>query len=74
MATCDIDKRFYAKLTDLKLGDKLETDSGFTCMRRGQIETVYEDIGGLFVHCSEGSHYLVESADEDSYLVGFYKV
>lgn len=46
------------KLSDVKVGDKLRADAGFTCLRDGEIVTVQEDAGGKYVPCADGKHYL----------------
>lgn len=58
------------KLTDLKIGDAVYTDDGFTCMKEGR-HSVQGDAGGLFLKCDEGKHYLEgQEDDETGELVG----
>ena len=61
------------KLIDLKVGYKVVTDKGFTCMPAG-IHTVCEDSGGLFIPCAEGHHYLVGQMNAHGELVGISPV
>jgi hypothetical protein len=71
---CDVHGREYAKLSELKPGDRLEIDGGFPCIHRGRKRTVRRDEGGLFVGCLSGQHYLDGQADDGEHLVGMYPV
>ena len=68
------------KLSDLKEGDTVLVDGGFTCMKAG-IKVVQEDTTrgfyvdktkdkGFYVSCSAGRHYLDGQEDEAGELVG----
>jgi hypothetical protein len=58
------------KLADLKIGDTVHTDDGFTCMTEGP-HTVQGDDSGLFLKCNDGNHYLEgQEDDETGELVG----
>lgn len=57
----------YARIAEVKAGDTLLADGGFTCMSEG-IVTVEEDDDGLFVRCGEGKHYLDGQAEGDVYI------
>lgn len=58
------------KLSDLKAGDIVYTDDGFTCMKEGQ-HVVQGDADGLFLKCADGQHYLEgQEDDETGELVG----
>lgn len=57
------------RLSDLKAGDKVFTDGGFTCMRPMQ-HVVQSDDCGLFISCAEGKHYLDGQESETGELVG----
>lgn len=47
------------KLIDVKVGDKLVADGGFTCLRKGQVSVVARaDKGELFIPCDDGMHCL----------------
>lgn len=84
MATndCDINGKPWAKLSQLKLGDKLRADGGFTCIDEGAVlEIRADDDGELYVDCrgsedatdcGPGLHYLDGQADDGEHLVGFY--
>lgn len=48
----------FANLKDLKAGDKVRTDGGFTCMPEGATRTVRAGEDGLYVRCDDGRHYL----------------
>lgn len=53
------------KLTDLKIGDTVHTDDGFTCMKEGP-HVVRGDESGLFLKCDDGHHYLEGQEDDES--------
>lgn len=62
--------RDKTRLEDLKVGDTVLTDDGFTCMKEGH-HTVRGDGNGLFLECDEGKHYLEgQEDDETGGLVG----
>lgn len=61
----------YPKLKDLKAGDVLIADGGFTCMEKGKEFEVKGDTAGLFVDCDEGEHYLVGQLNSAGDVVGF---
>lgn len=56
-------------LSDLKAGQTILADAGFTCLKAGPHE-VKADGSGLYVECSEGHHYLDGQKDEVGSLVG----
>ncbi len=81
MSTHSTDGRPWAKLSELKPGDKLVCDGGFTCMRKGQIgEVSLKSEGPLFhnefsIPCDKGKHFLsgqLSGIDLDS-LVGLWR-
>ena len=57
------------KLDELKVGDTVITDGGFTCMKASP-RKVHEDNEGLYIRCRDGRHYLDGQEDEDGELVG----
>lgn len=71
----DKNGREYARLSQLKAGDRIEADNGFTCLGAG-VHLVMENKTGLFVHCTRGMHYLFgqAAASDPDALVGFYPV
>lgn len=72
--THDKSGRAYAKLSELKAGDRLVADGGFDCLEDGQLVVVKATAaGGLFVICAEGEHYLDGQADDGEHLVGLYR-
>lgn len=77
MSTHDKNGRPYAKLSELKVGDKVEVDGNFDCMRKGEIKEIkkYRD-GSLIIDCnSKNGHWLEGQKDEGSdSLIGIYKV
>lgn len=47
------------KLNEVKEGDRLVADGGFTCMCEGQVGIVARtETGELFIPCAEGLHCL----------------
>jgi hypothetical protein len=62
------------KLTDLKPGDLIVADDGFTCLTEGEVcEVLFSnDANEAYVKCSDGTHYLDGQLDEDGeIIVGF---
>ena len=50
---------YAAPIKDVKAGTRLQADDGFTCIRKGKIETVQAlPNGDLFIKCSHGQHSL----------------
>jgi len=67
---------YVLKFADIKTGDILIPDAGFTCMSAGSEKTVLKDTdGSLYVTCEEGSHLLCGqiSSHDPSLIVGFIK-
>lgn len=58
------------KLADVKVGDKLIADDGFTCIPVGAVKTVQLGPEGLYIPCSQGEHYLDGQCCEHGILVG----
>jgi hypothetical protein len=67
----DRNGRTYAKLSDCRLGTKLEADGGFTCLLKGSIVTIRFDSGFPYFECISGRHYLSGQVDGE-YLIGLY--
>lgn len=72
----DIQGREYARLSQLKAGDRVQVDRDFTCIIPFSIRIVREDEQGLYIKCIEGNHYLDGQLDEadgdDQILIGIY--
>lgn len=65
----------WAKLSQLKAGDWIKADDGFTCIKHGAILQVRCDSDGdLFVPCRSGGHSLSGQADDGEHIIGFYSV
>lgn len=47
----------YLKEGEIKAGDTVRLDGGFTCVEAG-LTIVQEDSGGLWFPCSSGRHYI----------------
>ena len=73
----DIKGRAYAKLSELKTGDKVEVDGGFTCMTEGENYDVRHDPErGFYIACNaQGGHALDgQLGDDGETLIGLYPV
>lgn len=53
------------KLSDIKQGDVLVADKGFTCMEAGMHSVRKNSKGELFIHCEDGEHLLSGQMDDD---------
>lgn len=51
-STHDAHGRPYAKLSQIKPGDKVLVDDGFECMKAWSIRTVWFQAGDLYLRCS----------------------
>lgn len=72
--TTDVDGKPWAKLSELKPGDILIPDGGFTCMKEGARLTVGKNNAGeLFLPCRHKGHTLVGQADDGEHLIGLYR-
>jgi hypothetical protein len=70
----DLQGRPYAKISEVKAGDVLETDGDFTCMPKGEKVLVREtEKGDLYFYCDELYHGLCGQIKED-YYIGLYKI
>lgn len=63
--------RPWAKLSELKQGDKVELDSGFSCHPAG-IVTLGMLNNKLLFECDEGIHTIAGQADDGEHLIGIY--
>lgn len=63
------------RLSEIKLGDVVVADDGFTCIQANARLTVEVDPrGNLFVSCDQGRHFLDGQIDDDGEtLVGLTK-
>ena len=61
------------KLSDIKEGDTIVVDGGFTCMKAGE-KLVKGSKTGLYVDCNDesGRHYLDGQEDEKGELIGIH--
>ena len=57
------------KYQDLKPGDTVILDGGFTCHPPGPV-TVKEGTEGLYFDCASGQHFIDGQKDEDGTLIG----
>ncbi len=63
-------KQQFAKLSKVKVGDKLYPDNGFECMRAEQPLIVQQHATGLYLECDCGFHFIEGQADDDENLIG----
>lgn len=74
--TYDKNGRPWAKLSELKSGDKIELDGGFGCHKAGNAEVLSDDTkpegDRLFFGCYYGHHFLSGQADDGEHCVGVY--
>ena len=68
----DLSGRAYAKLSELKAGDIIELDEGFTCQRPSKVKVFADERGILCFACDEGNHRLDGQADDGEHCVGVY--
>ncbi|ADJ22995.1 hypothetical protein Hden_1182 [Hyphomicrobium denitrificans ATCC 51888] len=59
-------------ISQVKPGDTLIADDGFSCLDPDQRVTVHSDDCGLFVPCRCGQHYLDGQLNAVGDLVGLY--
>jgi len=66
----------FVKLNNLRVGDRVSVDGGFTCIPGGTTLTVVQDSGGqLCVPCAHGLHPLSGQVDdENDVCVGVYRI
>lgn len=58
------------KLTDLKPGDTIRLDGGFTCHAGGEAVVKSDDTGNLYFDCDDGQHLLDGQIGPDGELIG----
>lgn len=68
----DISSRPWVRMSQVRGGDTVTVDGGFTCMPAHSKHEVREDSSGLFVFCEEGKHFLDGQADDGEHIIGFY--
>lgn len=68
----DANGREYLKLSEAKMGMKVELDNGFTCAS-GVVE-LDDDFLGIHFKCDQGFHYIDGQCDDGEHCVGIYKV
>ena len=60
------------KLSEVKVGDILVADDGFTCLSANEHCEVKE-ADGLYIYCKQGRHYLDGQTCPHGYLIGLTK-
>jgi hypothetical protein len=68
----DAGGRFYAELSELRPGDVVQVDGGFSCIKDGEKRTVNDD-GELWIACKDGRHYLSGQVDDGTACIGVYR-
>lgn len=63
MNTHSLDGREWARISQLKDGDRVEVDDSFPCMPAG-IKTVRIEDASIYVDCDEGPHELNSNATD----------
>lgn len=62
------------KETEIREGDNLIADGGFSCMKEKTKSIVKKDENNeLYVDCADGTHYLSGQRDGKGSIIGFYK-
>lgn len=75
MSTHDKQGRPWAKLSEIKFGDKIQVDGDFPCIFASEVKEVKTDGEKLYVECTEGKHFLAgQLSDDKNTLIGIYKV
>lgn len=72
MNTHDTTGRPWAKLSELKAGDWIELDSGFTCHGPGKVQLWLDKDGDLAFSCSQVTHAIFGQADDGEHCIGIY--
>ena len=75
--TADLNGREYAKASQLKAGDEVQIDDGFTCLRANSTHIVFSgnDPDALYIRCDEGIHWLGgQLAADGETLIGVYRI
>jgi hypothetical protein len=60
----------FAQESEVKPGDRLICDGGFTCVPAGKRVKVMEAPNGLYFKCKEGRHYLDGQLGDNGELIG----
>lgn len=74
MSTHSLNGREWARLSQLKVGDRITPDGGFTCLREGVPVKVCEIDGKLYVRCIHHWHALEAQlfGEDEDHLVGLW--
>lgn len=78
--SCDTAGFPYAKVADLKAGDRVKVDGDFTCLPGFTEHTVLQDdteAAGLYLFCEDGKHFLdgqIEQTPVGDVYVGIYPI
>lgn len=70
----DVNGRPYAKLYELKAGDKVELDASFPCHKAGIVKLSKSDLDKLGFKCAAGFHEISGQADIGGNCIGVYNV
>jgi hypothetical protein len=75
MSYIDANGKAYKRLSEVKEGDEVTFDGGFTCLEEGDVQPVYKDDKGFYVLCKQGQHYLdgqLDHVHKTDALIGIY--
>lgn len=61
------------KIDELKEGDTVIVDNGFSCMQSGKYKIKSDFYGRLFIVCSKGFYHLEGQVSTDGELIGITK-
>lgn len=57
----------WVKRGEIKAGDTVFLDSGFTCVKAGPVE-IQQGMRGLYFRCSAGAHYIDGQLEDGVYI------
>lgn len=71
----DLKGRAYATVAGTKVGDQVQADGDFMCVREGAVLTVQSDGESLLLPCKHGKHHLSgQLSDCGKFYMGLYPI